>query len=202
MIGAILGGVGAATSIAGGLFGGKKAKKAAKKQKKIAQEQARIAGLINEQGQIASESAKRQFGIEQGIQARQARLTRIEAVREARIRRAQIVSSASGAGVGLGGMIGAAGALTSQFLGQQSGFNLFERMGQQSANEQKIQLDAQGKAAELEGQIRVLGGQSQITDAKMQQGMATGNLISNIGNSIFQVGNQFGGFNTTPFKGV
>lgn len=187
-IGAILGGLGAATSIAGGLFGGKKAKKAAKKQKRLAE-------AIQKEAVLASEAALKQFGIEQNIQAQQARLTRIESIREARMRRAQIIQSASTAGAGLGSLIGAGGALTSQFLGQQSTFNLFERLGQQSAEQQKLQLESQGRAA-------ALGGQIQIQEAKAQQGLATGQLISGIGESIFQVGNRFEGFFTPTVTGV
>ena len=113
-------GIGAVTSLFGGLFGGKKAKKAAKKQKRLAQAIAKEAGL-------QSEAALRQFDLETEMQRVaqvrenvQTQQERVHHVREARIRRAQIQQSAVGAGVGAATVAGAVGGVSST-LGRNLG---------------------------------------------------------------------------------
>lgn len=204
-MGPALMGLGAVGSIAGSLFGSKKAKKAAKKQKKIAR-------AIQEQAAISADAAKKQFGFEQEmqrvLQARaniQARRDQIEQTREARVRRATIVASAAASGVDqrTSTVESGAGSIVSQFGANKGMFNIFEqaageltRLGGLSAEQQGIQLDAQGK-------ISVLQGQGAVAQAKAQQGMATGDMISNIGGSLFNLGTQaFGGFNPTKTSSI
>ena len=205
MIQAALMGAGAVTGIVGGLFGGKKAKKAAKAQKKIAR-------AIQEQAGIQAEAAGKQFGFEQEmqrvLQARaniQARRDQIEQTREARVRRAAIVASAAASGVDqrTTTIESGAGSIVSQFGANQGMFNIFgqaagelTRLGGLSAEQQGIQLNAQGK-------INVLQGQGQVQQAKAQQGLATGDMISNVGGSLFSLGQQaFGGFNPTKTSSI
>lgn len=194
-MGAALLGLGAIGSIGGGLFGGKKAKKAAKKQKRIAQQVQKEAG-------IQAEAASKQFGFEQNmqdvLQARaniQARQDSIAATREARVRRAAIVASAAAQGLDsrTSSVAGAKGSVVSQFGSNVGQFNIFgqaaqelSRLGGLVAEQQKVQLDSQGR-------VNVLTGQSQVAAAKGQQGIATGELISGIGSNIFQAGTQLGG---------
>lgn len=204
-MGPLLAGAGMAVGIAGSLFGGKKAKKAAKKQKKLAR-------AIAEQAGIQSQAAQAQFGFEQEIQrvmqARaniQARRDQIEQTREARVRRASIVARAAASGVDqrTSTIEGGAGSIVTQFGANKGMFNIFgqaagelTRLGALSAEQQRIQLESQGK-------INVMQGQGQVAQAKAQQGIATGDLISNIGGSLFNLGTQaFGGFNPTRTSSI
>lgn len=187
-----------------GILGGKKAKKAAKKQKRIALELQKEAG-------IQAEAAGKQFGIEREIQRIaqiqanvQAREDRIDQIREARIRRGQILASAANAGVstqGTSAVQGAVGGLTTQ-LGKNLGlFNVFRgfaenfsQLGEQSAAQQKIILDSQGRSA-------VLQGKSEVINANLAKDQANIGLIGagiEAGQSLFSRG--FGGF-TSLFGG-
>lgn len=205
MIQAAIAGIGLASSIGGGLFGGKKAKKAAKKQARIAKE-------IQKEAAVQAEAAQQQFGFEQEIQrvaqARaniQARRDQIEMTREARVRRSAIIASAAASGVGLGtsGIEGGAGSVVSQFGANTGIFNIAQqaagelsRLGELSAEQQRVQLVSQGK-------INVLQGQGQIQQAKAQQGIATGELISSTGQSLFNIASMgFGAFQPKGFTGV
>lgn len=198
--------VGGALGLVGSLFGGKSAKKAAKRQKRLAQ-------AVAKEAQLQSAAALRQFDIETEMQRVaqvranvQTQQERVQQVREARIRRAQIQQSAVGAGVGAATVAGAVGGISST-LGRNLGLinvaqGFAERLSQlgiQVAGEQRTQMEHQGI-------INILQGQGQVQQAKAQQGLATGQLISDVGGSIFNIGMQLGGtsslFNPSGKTGV
>lgn len=187
-----------------GIFGAKKAKKAAKKQKQIAVQLQKEAG-------IQAEAAGKQFEIEREMQRIAqvqanvaAREDRIAQIREARIRRGQILASAANAGVstqGTSSIQSGVGGLTTQ-LGKNLGLmNVFKgfaenqsQLGEQSAAQQKIILDSQGRSA-------VLQGRSDVINANLAKSQATLGLIGSgieAGMSLFNTG--FGGF-TSLFGG-
>lgn len=196
-------------SIVTGILGGKKAKKAAKKQKQIARELQKEAG-------IQAEAAGRQFEIEREIQRvaqvqanTQAREDRINQIREARIRRAQIIASAAGAGISVQGsssIQGGVGSLTTQ-LGKNLGlFNVFRgfaenisQLGEQSADQQKAILDSQGRSA-------VLQGRSEVINANLAKSQATLGLIGSGIEAAGSIFGRFGGFTSLAggnlFKGL
>lgn len=195
-------------NIVTGILGGKKAKKAAKKQKAIALQLQKEAG-------IQAEAAGRQFEIEREIQRvaqvqanTQAREDRIQQIREARIRRASIIASAAGAGVGQGSssIQGAVGGLTTQ-LGKNLGLfnvaqgfaNTFSVLGEQSAEQQKAILDSQGRSAVLQGKSEVINANL----AKSQAGLQVIGGAIEAGQSLFS---RFGGFTSLAggnrFSGV
>lgn len=197
--------IGEIAGAVGGLFSAKKAKKAAKKQKRIAQQ-------IQKEAVISSEAASQQFGFEQEIQrvaqARaniQARRDQIEMTREARVRRAAIVASAAASGVGLGttGIESGAGSVVSQFGANVGLFNIAKqaagetsRLNELSAEQQRIQLESQGR-------VNVLQGQSQVIGAKLEKSQAG---IKAITGAIGAAGSIFetigGGFFPKPYKGA
>ena len=99
----------AVTKVVGSITG---ANAAAKAQKKEAQEQARI--------------AREQEALKQRQSQVEAQRERIKSQREARIRRAEIVSSSGAAGLGLAGtsgVVGGVGSITSQEATNQSMIN-------------------------------------------------------------------------------
>lgn len=197
--------IGQIAGAVGGIFGSKKAKKAAKKQKALARQ-------IQAEAAIQSEAASQQFGFEQEIQrvaqARaniQARRDVIEQTREARVRRAAIIASAAGSGVGAGTSTieSGAGGIISQFGSNIGQFNIAQqaageltRLGALSADQQRIQLESQGR-------INVLQGQGQVVQANLAKSQANIGLFTNIASGAGAVAETaFGVFKPKGFTGI
>lgn len=147
-----------------GIMGGKKAKKAAKKQKRIAQQ-------VQKESKIQAGLSKEQFELERAIVAQQRRQDRIQTIREARIRRASILSQAQASGIGVGssGLVGAVGALQSQFASTIGLSNIFTRLQDRTAEKQSQIMESQGRVAQLQGQ-------SQIVQANLEKSQANINM--------------------------
>lgn len=152
-----------------GIFGGKKAKKAAKKQKKLAQQ-------VLKETELQTGLSKESFELERAAVAQQRRQDRIGTIREARIRRAMLLSAVSNAGVGQGSsaVAGGVGALQSQFASTLGLANIFTRIQDQSA-------DLQSQINESQGRVAKLTGQSQIAQANLQKSQANLQMWGSIG---------------------
>lgn len=199
-----------------GILGGKKAKKAAKKQKRIAQQVqgisqqiTDISGKINDESLVQLEAARQQFALDKATNAEQRRQNRIQTIREARIMRSNILSSAANSGVGMGSsaISGGVGALTTQFGSTVGLSNVFNRLQDMSAAEQGKIFDSQGRVVgmqgdvnKLQGQVAQLTGQSQIVEANLAKSNATLGMITGIGKSVETIFNAAGGF-TGAFGG-
>jgi hypothetical protein len=166
-----------------GIIGGKKKKKAAKKQKRIAEQQQALAVEANKETEIQTGLAKEQFELGRAALGQQRQLDRIESVRSARIRRANLISSAVGSGIqsNSAAVTGAVGALTSSFQNTLGVANIFNRLQDKDADIQSKALDSQGRVAKLQGESALLGGESQIVQAKLDKSMAGLNSIGKIG---------------------
>lgn len=139
--------------------------------------------------------------INQAIQASKAHQERVSQLREARIRRAQVVSGASNAGIGLGssGVEGAQSSIASQLaqnvglLGQQLGFS--SQLGQTNQDYAQGQYQLQ-KAQQKEQMWNTIG------STALSLGMsAAGAMGGGAGMASMFGGNSFkgvvGGINTT-----
>lgn len=199
-----------------GILGGKKAKKAAKKQKRIAQQVmgisqqiTDISGLINDESLVQLEAAKQQFALDKATASEQRRQNRIQTIREARIMRGNILSSAANSGVGMGSsaIVGGVGSLVTQFGSTVGLSNVFNRLQDMSAAEQGKIFDSQakvigmqGEVNKLQGQVAQLTGQSQVVDANLAKSNATLGMINGIGSAAQSIFSAAGGF-TSAFGG-
>lgn len=153
----------------------------AKKQKKIAKRQARAAAA-----QAAAQ--KEQQRIEQVRANVEVRKERQKQVREARIRRGQILSNAINAGIGVGSSsaANALGGINTQFGANQGSINVQQGFGAAIGDQQEA-------AADQATEINRLQGKSAAQAAKTQVFQAIGGL----GDSIF---NRFGPGPGSSFK--
>lgn len=172
-----------------GIVGGKKAKKAAKKQKKIARQ-------IQEESQLQSDLSQEDFQLQRAAVAQQRRQDRIQSIREARIRRAAILSQATASGMGResSGLTGAVGALQSQFASTVGISNIFTRLQEESANKQSQIMASQGRVAQLQGEL-------EIVQANLAKSQADINMWGGVAQGVFDIataafaptrGTQFG----------
>lgn len=146
----------------------------ASKQKKIAKRQARAA-----EAQAAAERERQR--IEQVRADVSARKERQQQLREARIRRAQILSASANAGaLGASTTTGAVGGINTQFGFNIGQINEAQGFGQAISTQNEL-------AAEQQTEINRLEGKSQIVQAQTQLFQSIGNL----GENIFQ---RAGGF--------
>lgn len=164
-----------------GIFGGKKAKKAAKKQKRIAQQ-------IQKEAGIQSGLSKEQFEFEQAAVREQRRQDRISTIREARMRRASILSSAQASGISQGSsaVTGALGSLTTSFGSTLGLSNIFTRLAEQSADRQTKIMESQGRVAQLEGQ-------SNIVQANLAKSQANLNMWGSVAEGFNQLAGMAAG---------
>ena len=155
-----------------GILGGKKAKKAAKKQKRIARQ-------VQAESQLQSDLSQEEFQLQRAAVAQQRRQDRIQSIREARIRRAAILSQATASGMGResSGLTGAVGALQSQFASTVGISNIFTRLQEASANKQSQIMASQGRVAQLQGQ-------SDIVAANLQRSQANINMWGNVAQAV------------------
>lgn len=169
-----------------GIIGGKKKKKAAKKQKKIAQQQQALAVEANKETEIQTGLAREQFELGRAALNQQRQLDRIETIRSARIRRAGLISSAVASGMqsNSAAVTGAVGALTSQFQNTLGVANVFNRLQDKEADIQSQALSSQGRVAKLQGESALLGGQSQIVQAKLNKSLSGLSAIGSIGGAV------------------
>lgn len=172
-----------------GILGGKKAKKAAKKQKRLARQ-------VQAESQLQSDLSQEEFQLQRAAVAQQRRQDRIQSIREARIRRAAILSQATASGMGResSGLTGAVGALQSQFASTVGISNIFTRLQEASANKQSQIMASQGRVAQLQGQ-------SEIVQANLQRSQANINMWGGVAQGVADVataafaptrGTQFG----------
>lgn len=172
-----------------GIVGGKEAKKAAKKQKKIARQ-------VQEESQLQSDLSQEDFQLQRAAVAQQRRQDRIQSIREARIRRAAILSQATASGMGResSGLTGAVGALQSQFASTVGISNIFTRLQEESANKQSQIMASQGRVAQLQGEL-------EIVQANLAKSQANINMWGGVAQGVFDIataafaptrGTQFG----------
>jgi hypothetical protein len=146
----------------------------ASKQKKIAKRQARAA-----EAQAAAEKERQR--IEQVRADVNARKERRQQLREARIRRAQVLSASANAGaLGASTTTGAIGGINTQFGANIGQINEAQGFGQAISTQNEA-------AAAQQTEINRLEGKSQIVQAQTQLFQSIGNL----GENIFQ---RAGGF--------
>lgn len=134
-------------------------------------------GVSYEQGQVAASQAEAQSAENRkAIQAQEraanvkAQQERIKAVREARIARAQLISGATTAGLGVGtsGVAGGVSSIASQMGANIGGINVAQTFSQQASA-------ANQQAATLSGDIA----RTQATAAQWQ-------MLSSVGSTIFK----------------
>lgn len=153
---------------------------AAKKQKKIAKRQAAA-----EQERAKAEAERQR--IEQVRADVAARKERREQLREARIRRSQVLSAAANAGaIGSSTTQGALGSLGSQFGANIGAINEAQGFGQAISTQNEAAAAQQTEINRLEGKSRQVQAQQSLFES-----------IGDLGQSVFDRG---GGF-TTLFKG-
>lgn len=183
-----------------GILGGKKAKKAAKKQKQIAVQ-------VQKEAIIQAAAAKEQFALERAAVAEQRRQDRLSTIREARIRRAQILQSASSAGIGQGSsaILGGVSALQSTFGSTVGLSNVFTRLQDLSAEQQSKIMESQGKVAQLQGQSEIVQAGLQKSMANLQMWGSVASGVANLATQAFAPtrGTSFGSseFFTSIFGG-
>ena len=165
-----------------GILGGKKSKKAAKKQKRLAIQQNVLSRKVMEEARIQQGLSEEEFELQKAAVREQRRQDRIGTIREARIRRASILSSAQASGMGQGssGVVGAVGALQSQFASTLGLSNVFTRIQDKSADIQSKLLSSQGRVAELQGQSQMLQGQSALVSANLAKQQANIGMWGNV----------------------
>ena len=165
-----------------GIVGGKKAKKAAKKQKRLAIQQNVLSRKAMEEARIQQGLSEEEFELQKAAVREQRRQDRIGTIREARIRRASILSSAQASGMGQGssGVVGAVGALQSQFASTLGLSNVFTRIQDKSADIQSQLMSSQGRVAELQGESQMLQGQSALVSANLAKQQANIGMWGNV----------------------
>lgn len=172
-----------------GIVGGKEAKKAAKKQKKIARQ-------IQEESQLQSDLSQEDFQLQRAAVAQQRRQDRIQSIREARIRRAAILSQATASGMGResSGLTGAVGALQSQFASTVGISNIFTRLQEESANKQSQIMASQGRVAQLQGELEIVQANSAKSQANINMWGGVAQGVFDIATAAFAPtrGTQFG----------
>lgn len=172
-----------------GILGGKKAKKAAKKQKRIARQ-------VQAESQLQSDLSQEEFQLQRAAVAQQRRQDRIQSIREARIRRAAILSQATASGMGResSGLTGAVGALQSQFASTVGISNIFTRLQEQSANKQSQIMASQGRVAQLQGQSEIVQANLARSQANISMWGSAAQAVADIGTAAFAPtrGTQFG----------
>jgi hypothetical protein len=161
-----------------GIIGGKKSKKAAKKQKVLAREVQKEVG-------VQADSVREQFQLERAMVGQQRRQERVQATREARIKRAQIIGSAAGAGVGQGSSAiqGASSALATQFASSMGLANVFTRLQDQSAAAQSTMMDSQGRVAMMQGR-------SELINANLGKSLANVKMWGGVAQSVMDIGGR------------
>ena len=183
-----------------GILGGKKAKKAAKKQKALSMQ-------IQKEARIQSQLGQEQFALEQAAIREQRRQDRINTIREARIRRAAILSSATTSGIGQGSSAvqGGIGSLITAFGSTLGLANVFTRLQEQTAQKQSQIMTSQGRVAQLQGQSDVVQANLQKSQANLQMWGSAASGAAQLGTNLFPKtrGTQFGSpqFFTSIFGG-
>lgn len=162
---------------AGAGFSASQSIKAASKQKKAAKEQKR-----------AAEHAREAERIQQVRADLASRKARVQQIREARIRRAEILQRGinSGAGLGTSTTSAAMGSIVSTFGGNVGDISQQQGLSRSITNQNLAGAEASSRANTFQGQAQV---------AETIGGL--GSTIGNLGSSIF---NREGGF-TTIFGG-
>ena len=158
----------AVTKVVGSITG---ANAAAKAQKKEAQEQARI--------------AREQEALKQRQSQVEAQRERIKSQREARIRRAEIVSSSGAAGLGLAGtsgVVGGVSSITSQNATNQSAINTSQQFASEmgALNTQFSDSVVRASTAQAEYQRTASGLSTIFSLASFAAGMGKGGGIKDV----------------------
>lgn len=175
--------VAAVVGVAAGIGGAVMQAKAAKQQKKAMQR--------------SQDAQLEQNRIEQARANVQAQRERVQQVREARIRRASVISSAGNAGVGVGtgtsGLSGATSSIQSQ-LGQNLG-----TLGQMQSFGEQLSV-ANQKEAQAQSDYITAGAQGQMWQSIFGAVGQVANTASSFGGGLKGAGTKAGGGNT--FKSI
>lgn len=141
------------TSLVGGIITGKKKKKAAKRQARA--EQARVA---------AEREQQRISQVRADVETRR---ERSQQLREARIRRAQIIQGAVSSGAGLGGSTaqGAIGGINTQFGANQGRLNQALTFSGAISEQSELAAGASSEIARQQGKINVANAQNEVFQA-------------------------------------
>lgn len=155
------------------------------KQKKIAKRQVRAA-------EAQAAALKERQRVEQVRANVEARRERREQLREARLRRAQVLSAAANAGaLGASTVESGLGGIQTQFGANIGRINVAQGFGQAISTQNEIAAAQQSEINRLEGRSNVVAAQGQIFNSIGQLGQSIFNTAGGF-TSIFG-GNTFGG---------